>query len=79
MLTDFGVAKLLELDETLDLTGTGVGIGTPEYMAPKQASNQDVDARADIYSLGVIFYELVTGRKPFEADTPIGSCGKACE
>ena len=71
MLTDFGVAKLLELDETLDLTGTGVGIGTPEYMAPEQASNQDVDARADIYSLGVIFYELVTGRKPFEADTPL--------
>jgi serine/threonine protein kinase len=71
MLTDFGIAKLLEAEETVDLTGTGVGVGTPEYMAPEQARGQSVDARADIYSLGVVFYEMVTGRKPYQADTPM--------
>ena len=58
-------------DETLNLTGTGVGIGTPEYMSPEQVRNLDVDFRSDIYSLGVIFYEMITGRKPFKADTPL--------
>jgi serine/threonine-protein kinase len=73
MLADFGVAKLLEVEETMELTGTGVGIGTPEYMAPEQATNKLVDARADIYALGVVFYEMVTGRKPFIADTPMAT------
>lgn len=71
MLADFGVAKLLDAVETIELTGTGVGIGTPEYMAPEQATNKMVDARADIYALGVVFFELVTGRKPYIADTPM--------
>jgi len=72
MLTDFGIAKLLESDEGQTLTtGTGVGVGTPEYMSPEQGLGQEVDARADIYSLGIIFYEMVTGRKPFRADTPM--------
>lgn len=71
MLTDFGIAKMLEVEETLDLTGTGVGVGTPEYMAPEQAQGRGVDARADVYSLGVVFYEMVTGRKPYQADTPM--------
>ena len=70
MLSDFGIAKILEADETLDLTGTGVGIGTPEYMSPEQAQGQPVDARSDVYSLGVVFYEMVAGRKPYQADTP---------
>jgi serine/threonine protein kinase len=71
LLSDFGVAKILELDETLDLTGTGVGVGTPEYMAPEQGRGERVDHRADIYALGVLLYELITGRKPFQADTPM--------
>jgi len=70
MLSDFGIAKMLEADETVDLTGTGVGVGTPEYMSPEQAQGRPVDGRSDIYSLGVIFYEMITGRKPYRADTP---------
>jgi arabinogalactan oligomer/maltooligosaccharide transport system substrate-binding protein len=69
MLTDFGIAKILETDETATLTGTGVGVGTPEYMAPEQWTGQTTP-QSDIYSLGVVFYEMVTGRKPYVADTP---------
>jgi serine/threonine protein kinase len=71
MLADFGVAKMLDVEETMELTGTGVGIGTPEYMAPEQVTNKQMDARADIYALGVVLFEMVTGRKPFIADTPM--------
>jgi serine/threonine protein kinase len=71
MLTDFGIAKILLADEeTADLTGTGMGVGTPEYMSPEQFQGKGVDARTDIYSLGVVLYEMVTGRKPYQADTP---------
>jgi eukaryotic-like serine/threonine-protein kinase len=69
MLTDFGIAKILESEETHTLTGTGMGIGTPEYMAPEQWNGQ-AGPQSDIYSLGVVFYELVTGQKPYNADTP---------
>jgi serine/threonine protein kinase len=71
MLTDFGIAKILDTSESTGLTATGVGIGTPEYMAPEQGMGNQVDARSDIYALGVVFYELVTGRKPYSADTPM--------
>jgi hypothetical protein len=72
MLADFGLAKILFTEKTrVDITGSAVVIGTPEYMAPEQALGKPVDARADIYSLGLIFYEMVTGRKPFTADTPM--------
>jgi serine/threonine protein kinase len=70
MLTDFGVAKILEEEATIDLTGTGMGVGTPEYMAPEQFQAKSVDRRADLYSLGVVFFEMVSGRKPYTADTP---------
>ena len=69
MLTDFGIAKILDLQEGQTLTGTGVGIGTPEYMAPEQWSDKITPA-VDIYSLGIVFFELVTGHKPYTADTP---------
>jgi len=70
MLSDFGVAKVLsDSDETHELTGTGMGVGTPEYMAPEQFQGQ-ADARVDIYALGVVLYEMVTGRKPYIAETP---------
>ncbi len=66
---DFGIAKLAA--HHTKLTGTGVLVGTPNYMAPEQAFGEDVDARADIYALGVILYELVTGQVPFHADSPL--------
>jgi len=71
MLTDFGIAKIIEGDETtVDLTGTGIGIGTPDYMAPEQGAGKG-DERSDIYALGVVYYQMVTGRLPYKADTPI--------
>ncbi len=70
-LTDFGIAYLMELGEETALTATGVGMGTPEYMAPEQGLGKAADERTDIYALGVILYEMVTGHKPFQADTPL--------
>jgi serine/threonine protein kinase len=71
VISDFGVAKILETERGGTLTPTGVGIGTPEYMSPEQGQGLKVDARSDIYSLGVVFYELVTGTRPYIADTPM--------
>jgi serine/threonine protein kinase len=73
MLSDFGISKVSESEQQgTELTGFGVGIGTPEYMAPEQGQGINVDHRADIYALGVVLYELLTGQKPFQADTPMG-------
>ncbi|MEW5868515.1 MAG: protein kinase [Chloroflexota bacterium] len=69
MLSDFGIAKMLGEGHTL--TGTGVGIGTPEYMSPEQCKGGKIDQRSDIYSLGIVFFELITGRRPYQADTPM--------
>lgn len=69
VVTDFGIAKLLEGTQ---VTRTGVGIGTPEYMSPEQGQGLATDQRADIYSLGVMAYELLTGAVPFSAETPAG-------
>jgi len=67
-IMDFGIARSLKAK---GLTGAGVMIGTPEYMSPEQAEVKEVDQRSDIYSLGVILYEMVTGRVPFEGETPL--------
>ncbi len=68
LLADFGIAKLLS--ELKHITDTGALIGTPYYMAPEQIQAGAVDARTDIYSLGLVLYECLTGRRPFEAETP---------
>ena len=67
-IMDFGIARFADMDR---MTGSGVMIGTPEYMSPEQAELLDVDKRADIYSLGVVMYEMVTGRVPFDGETPL--------
>jgi tRNA A-37 threonylcarbamoyl transferase component Bud32 len=69
MLSDFGIAKLFESGETTALTGSGMAIGTPEYMAPEQWNGM-TSPQSDLYSLGIMFYEMVAGRKPYIADTP---------
>lgn len=63
ILTDFGIAK--EVDAESDLTSTGIFLGSPNYVSPEQADGQKLDGRADIYSLGCIFYEMLTGFKPY--------------
>lgn len=68
-LTDFGMARML--DPTQQITVSGVGLGTPAYMSPEQGQGAKVDHRSDIYSLGVILYEMFTGRVPYEAETPM--------
>ncbi len=69
-LTDFGIAKLLE-SASPRLTQTDAIMGTPAYISPEQAQGQPVDQRSDIYSLGIILYEMVTGSVPFVAETPL--------
>jgi len=69
LLTDFGIAKKLTVDH--DLTSTGIFLGSPNYMAPEQAEDSPIDGRADIYSLGIIFYEMLTGDKPYQADSVV--------
>jgi len=68
VLTDFGVAKIME---GVQFTGAGMTIGTPDYMAPEQGSGKPVTRSADLYSLAVILYEMLSGELPFTADTPV--------
>lgn len=69
LLSDFGIAKSLAMDA--ELTSTGVFLGSPNYMAPEQAQAANIDGRADIYSLGVIVYEMLTGQKPYQSNSVI--------
>jgi len=69
VITDFGIAKLQ--DTSGELTRLGFTLGTVQYMSPEQATTTDLDSRSDIYSLGLVFYEMLTGKKAFKADSNI--------
>lgn len=69
LLSDFGIAKILE--GTTNLTRVGTGIGTPQYMSPEQGMGQAVDRRSDIYSLGIVLFHCLAGRVPFTAENPL--------
>ena len=69
LLTDFGIAKLTTVDS--ELTSTGTILGSPFYMSPEQAEGHPVDGRTDIYSLGIIFYEMLTGERPYPGESAI--------
>jgi hypothetical protein len=68
LVTDFGIAKALDASDSA-LTGTGMAIGSPDYMSPEQAAGEPLDHRADIYSLGVVAYEMIAGQLPFGEGT----------
>jgi len=67
-IMDFGIARSVSAK---GITGAGTMIGTPEYMSPEQVEGKDADSRSDIYSLGIVLFEMLTGRLPFEGDTPL--------
>ena len=72
-IMDFGIARLVRGQA---ITGAGVIVGTPQYMSPEQVDGQEVDPRSDLYSLGIILYEMATGRVPFDGDEPLAVAHK---
>ncbi len=70
-VTDFGLARPTSRDDDADVTGAGAIVGTPHYMSPEQARGEEVDFRSDVYSLGIVLYEMLGGRKPFVGKSPI--------
>lgn len=70
-VVDFGVAKLLDQGAGSTMTGTGLVVGTPGYISPEQVNGTNDDPRSDLYALGVMWFEMLTGRAPFEGETPM--------
>ncbi len=73
LLSDFGLVKIISegQEPQARLTGAGAPVGTPDYMAPEQVIGDDIDPRADLYSLGIILYQMLTGTTPFQGETPM--------
>lgn len=69
VMADYGIAK--DFERETDVTVDGTVVGTPDYLAPEQARIEPVDGRTDVYGLGIIFYEMLTGKKPFEGASPV--------
>ncbi len=79
VLTDFGIARATTRDpDSMQLTSYGMVIGSPRYMSPEQSTGQPLDPRADLYSLGVVFYEMLTHHLPYEADDVVSLAMKHC-
>lgn len=76
---DFGIARLVSRPQDSGVTQAGAIVGTPEYMAPEQVTGEPVDHRADLYAMGAVLYECVTGRTPLTADTPYQMIAKLLE
>ncbi len=76
MITDFGIAKAID---DLRFTGTNTLLGTPEYMSPEQARDEELDYRTDLFSLGCVLYEACIGRSPFRSSTPYGAIRKVID
>lgn len=76
VLTDFGIARFV--DDTMQLTAPGFTVGSPLYMSPERIMGKKIDARSDLYSLGVLFYQMLTARLPYQADNSIGVALKQC-
>jgi len=74
VLTDFGIAKAVS--SNIEITKTGITVGTPAYMSPEQARGLKVDGRSDLYSLGIVFYEMLVGQRPFEAEDSLATAMK---
>lgn len=77
-LTDFGIARQIDQSQSLAMTQAGGLLGTPLYMSPEQCKGGEVGPQADIYSLGVTLFQLLTGRTPFQADEPLKLIGMHC-
>src|SRR5579872_6006382 len=75
VLADFGIARMMQTEADAvpgtTLTGTGMFVGTPEYMAPEMASGESIDQRADIYELGIVLFQMLSGHVPFKGNTPL--------
>lgn len=79
VLSDFGIAKVISASpETTQLTQLGTAIGSPRYMSPEQITSQTLDPRSDLYSLGLVFFEMLTGQQPYRADDVITLAMKHC-
>jgi len=72
VVSDFGIARAISVADASRMTGTGIVVGTVDYMSPEQASGEEVDGRSDIYSLGCVLYEMLIGRTPFPGGTSTG-------
>ena len=72
LLSDFGLTRIVDATGVSRLTKDDTVMGTPAYMSPEQGQGRDLDERSDLYSLGVVLYEMLTGDVPFKADTPVG-------